>query len=448
MNPAERLQRAEEFVFAGRLEESRALLREGEFNEPALIRKKFHIEGKIAFSKCDYVSAVEIFEDCLQRFGSHILLKADLLLGYYMQEKHLAWEDNLDSLLSTLRNLKFDVIGENWVRAAISCGKLLEESGRVSEALALYKECFRHSEIAPVWQRRALIQILLCHSLFFEADEILPYYRKLTMLAAKGDEIFHVHETRHAILMAEMTLLSTTELNQVVGLMCSTYAEKNRDVLQWFLYDLLELHLLRKRNLPIEILKIITDFEPHHDYERALLQIHLRPGSLVLEDVQNLNVSPFSRVKLWYMIQGYDGEAARRLQLWIKASSITDQKIYLDLLARCRSVQGRLEIILQSDGQLCLANETLDLAKKKNLLLLISAFSGSRERSEKDLIQILWQEDVNIYSQDRLRVSINRLNSELRRFTTGQKLLRYQEGSVQLNELAQIKVVRAGSQDV
>ncbi len=448
MNVAEQLDRVEQLLLAGRLNESTSLLHSVESDLPALQRKKIHMQGKLAFASCRYSEASEILESGIQTHGSHVLLKADLLLSYYMQGQHFAWYDNLEGLLKTLHELEFQILPDHWVRAGISCGKLLEESGRIVAAHTLFQQCYARTNATKPWREVALAQILRCAATFFEESEIASHYKKLTLLQSGNDPDLIIYEHLHALLMAEMSLLSQADFSTVLRTMRDKYEILNPDVWQWFLFDLLEIHLLRNRKVPEEISLAVQKIQSPHTYEKALLIIHSDPQSLTLEDIGELSIAPFARVKLWFMIQGHDLGASQRLQIWIKNSEPKEQKLFFNLLARCRSEHStdQIFIILRDNGQLLCRNEILDFSRRKNQLALLRIFAESEkvegELRQVDLIQAIWQEDANIYSTDRLRVTANRLNQSLRRFTNGEKALSFGDSVIKLHSKLKIRIER------
>ncbi len=438
MKLASGLSLAEDLIFSGHLQESEGLLTKLTCDTPASVRHHGHLLGKIAYSRCEYEVATRIFEEHLRNYGDHVLMSADLLLSYYMQEQHFKWTTGLDGLIATLAKKKDLILPEHWVRASLSCGKLLEEAGRNAEAYDIYKVCVSVRNVPEIWQEKALIQIVRLGAMFFGDAQLLPAYNRLSTLQKPQGQIFHDHERLHALLMAEMVLLTQKDFLMSFERFIGTYENISKDILRWFLLDLLEMHLFKRLSLPDAIRLRLEALDGLSDYENAILKISINQKSLSNDEINHLNLAPFSRVKLWYLTQGHDVESERKFQLWLKGISSRDQTLFLSALNRSTGPASNLVISLLPDFQVQIGTEILEYARKKLSWAMLEHFEQKREWSESELIRNLWQEEVTMYSQDRLRVGINRMNQDLKRLNSGRKVINYRDGKVVL--LPQVEI--------
>ncbi len=429
---ADLLSQAEAHLFAGELALSEQTLSACEPQEICWQRKKNHLRAKNQFARGNYEQAVTILEETLGSHGSHVLLLADLLLSYYMLNKHLAWVENLPILERNLAKLKNDVSDEHWARAAITCGKFLEELGQVNEAILLYLECCAKTEAGAFWHERALCQLVRCAAFFNETEVLNKYYPLLVQFSLPQAKGFHLSERVHALFMAELSLFGPGEYLGRFEKVREALAGQDEDV-RWIFFDMLEMLLLKNCRTSADLLVLAKPFSPDNDYERSLL-ILLSVGWSNFEKVNTESLAPWERVKVWLLLSPIDSLARARLGQWSLSLSSGSQKIFDRFLKNREKMFGQNSLVLKPDFQIQVQDQILNVDSKKILYRILVQFRNTWEVDLADIIGAIWQTQGQSEGlEDRLRVNVSRVNSLLKSYFSGQNVLQFRDKKLCLN---------------
>ncbi len=201
-----------------------------------------HLHGQMLMNQGKLESAIQVFEETLLDFGSHLRLLGDLASCLYLLDLKAQWRNVFHRLETLYKEHEDSICFDTRYRVQTNLAKFYEEDGSVAESIGIYNEllelCRQDQSFAK--EIRLKTQLLRLKSREGKAEGLGKLYKDLLDISADQFSKICFNECQHSLILAEYRLSglqwSLARLNRY--LQSPAILEQDRSLVYFDLMDL------------------------------------------------------------------------------------------------------------------------------------------------------------------------------------------------------------------
>lgn len=365
----------------------------------------------------DYIAAAGLLKEIISyQNGAHVIPLIDLASCYYMIGDYSSFK-KFSQLALNRKNNSFEVLSElDQSRVILGLGRLLEEMGYVTEALALYKEVNDYS--STIQRKKILAQKLRLESeLGLKGEILLNYNSILRMYEENGDmEV----DFLNAILYAEYHLFGFEIAYERYFSIQKKFEISESDQRLLF-FNLLFLSL-RDKIITEKIMSTLNSFDYFKcdNFEKALYNFSLLSSnqaplqSLTINNF--LDLSPFCQIRFLFLLSQYskdpDDISKARILVCQFLNEVSPKS--KSLIKKSFKYDDPEEITIYLNKDLTIYKNTqIDFGKSNTSRKFLNYFINQKSILIDELCNKLFSSEAASSEIHRLRMMIQRLNKKL-----------------------------------
>lgn len=416
-------------IKTGEIEKARELLAQIEIIDRPTQRMKAHLEGKIQLVLHNYDAAIEIFQNALHGFGTHVILQADLAAAYYLTRRYGLWKVTLDSLVLEFESCEALLDESLAERLRILIAKFLEEAADICGAQKVLQGTLK--SVDPVTRQKVQTHLLRLEVQYRLQHRLLDSYTQLKQASPATENKEYLFELYHSLAIVEAELSSPELAYESL----SHLAQVDPISKSLIMFDLAEIEFRQKGSVSPEIKNIIATVEPSHFYEEKLLEI--MNGAVSLDWYRWSSEMPlgnYLRLMSLLLAAPWFKEkdlARHQWKLITGGLSKKNQNAWNSLLASQNPEIPEVTVSITGPQEIKVNHVTIDLSRKPLLLDLTRILKKYQTLTQEQLCQELWSVEWSESYSARLRQLALRLN-KLTLKNASVEICSYRQGQFQL----------------
>lgn len=403
---------------------------------PQELKQVLHLRGIMAFYKDDLEGSGQFFSQASKKETDYLEFHLDYASFLYTLGQWDQWRDEY-GIIEDLLDSEEEVQSP---KAWILLSKFYEEEGLISKSLkalqTAYSQAVDHAN--PI-RKSILVQLLRIESTFLFGKNVGTYYSQLIQIQNKNLSKEFEIETEHALMLGELSLVGPQHACERLLSALNRDDISNMDS-NFLLSDFLEECLINNYSIPEIILNKMSQFSSDFPFEKILLNLcspskkpSLNIGEL-MKLAPELSVAGYLRVLILSIkvLPGLEKELKNKIHLLFSSVDADSRHSWTLRLDKYLETSNKRVIYDEKKRVLEYENKSVDLSRKRGMLLFFEALSKHPEASIEDMIHTIWQSDYSPDHFHRLRMTAHRMNKVLYDLTSIEKAIEVNSDQVRI----------------
>lgn len=363
----------------------------------------------------NYIKAVEVLQSARLNYGNHVGILSDIISCLFLLGRFYDCHYLFKNLIIEFNFAQEQLSNFSKINTYIFISKMHEEFGEIHLSLSAIKEAIDLVNFLPRYQERVFANYLRISTEYFETKNLKNIY--LTCQKIENHKNNILSEIQHSITLAELKLFGIETTRSRIENVIKNQNYSNEDKI-FLLVDVTEFCLINKLSNPYFL--VLNEFYSKENsltysnlFEQTLFKIINNENfdSVYYEQIKQ--VSPLEQLRIYRVLilsskidLQYKHELQKKLNFMIDDLDKADQLLI-------KNNWLKIDPILENK---CILNiSESKLTKNKLLNFLIKNNITASKISLEFLCINYFNEELSLSHYDRIRISIQRLNENLKK---------------------------------